>query len=413
MELNALLSAGVLLSALTYIGYQLKSVPEIIWRFIKRKITYSLTVEETDELYIYLERWLTENYKSNYRNVEASLSPNKINGGGEINYLDSPNVNHNYESGDTKPDVDKLYIWQYQDTFIIRYKGRRLLIDKSRDKLEGAKTLKNAFFNKFTISGIFAKTQILNLLSDVVEYNQKFKKERLPRVFTNSSWGEWQYNSDIKTKNINNVFIKGKDFLINDIKGFIANEEWYNKRGIPYKRGYIFYGEPGNGKTATVQAIAREFKKDVYYMSLNSLEDDAGLLRLFSSIRGASIVVLEDVDAYFEGRKNNKENGISFSALLNCLDGAFSKSGIMLFMTTNHIDKLDPALIRPGRVDVKMEISNPEKEHIMEYLKNFYEVETVEGMDDYVDGSKPMVKIQDICLTNKDSIFDAIKEIVK
>ena len=413
MELNALLSAGVLLSALTYIGYQLKSVPEIIWRFIKRKITYNLTVEETDELYVYLERWLTENYKSNYRNVEASLSPNKINGGGEVNYLNRPNDEHDYEPDNIKSDVDKLYIWQYEDTFIIRYKGRRLLIDKSRDKLEGAKTLKNAFFNKFTISGIFAKTQILNLLSDVVEYNQKFKKERLPRVFTNSSWGEWQYNSDIKTKNINNVFIKDKDFLINDIKGFIANEEWYNKRGIPYKRGYIFYGEPGNGKTATVQAIAREFKKDVYYMSLNSLEDDAGLLRLFSNIRGESIVVLEDVDAYFEGRKNNKENGISFSALLNCLDGAFSKSGIMLFMTTNHIDKLDPALIRPGRVDVKMEISNPEKEHIIEYLKNFYEVESVEGLDDYVDGSKPMVKIQDICLTNKYSIFDAIKEIVK
>jgi mitochondrial chaperone BCS1 len=413
MELNALLSAGFLLSALTYIGYQLKSVPEIIWRFIKRKITYSLTVEETDELYLYLERWLTENYKSNYRNVEASLSPNKINGGGEVNYLNSPNYEHDYEPGDAKSDVDKLYIWQYQDTFIIRYNGRRLLIDKSRDKLEGAKTLKNAFFNKFTISGIFAKTQILNLLSDVVEYNQKFKKERLPRVFTNSSWGEWQYNSDIKTKNINNVFIKGKDFLINDIKGFITNEEWYNKRGIPYKRGYIFYGEPGNGKTATVQAIAREFKKDVYYMSLNSLEDDTGLLRLFSNIRGQSIVVLEDVDAYFEGRKNNKENGISFSALLNCLDGTFSKSGIMLFMTTNHIDKLDPALIRPGRVDVKLEISNPKREHIIEYLKNFYEVENIEGLDGYVEFSKPMVKIQDICLTNKYSIIDAIKEIVK
>jgi hypothetical protein len=77
MQSNELLNAGLLISAATYIGYQLKSIPETLWVFIKRKITYTLTIEETDELYIYMERWLTHNYKDNYRNVEASLSSNK------------------------------------------------------------------------------------------------------------------------------------------------------------------------------------------------------------------------------------------------------------------------------------------------------------------------------------------------
>jgi hypothetical protein len=65
MEPNSLLNAGLFLSVLTYVGYQLKSIPLTLWNFIKRKITYSLTIEETDELYVYMERWLSHNYKDN------------------------------------------------------------------------------------------------------------------------------------------------------------------------------------------------------------------------------------------------------------------------------------------------------------------------------------------------------------
>jgi chaperone BCS1 len=123
--------------------------------------------------------------------------------------------------------------------------------------------------------------------------------------------------------------------------------------------------------------------------------------------------VFEDVDVYFNGRKNNNPNGVSFSMLLNCLDGAFSKDGTIVIMTTNHVENLDSALIRPGRIDVKLEISNPKKIEIVEYLKNFYEVDEIIGFDDYIDSAISMVKIQDICLVNKDSLSDAISLIIE
>lgn len=416
MEVGSLLNAGLLLSALTFVGYQLKSIPTTIWSFIKRKVTYTLTIEETDELYIYLERWLTNNYKDNYRNVEASLSPFKINGGGVhySDHVDEPIItaSENGDTGEKTKVDDKLYIWQYSDTFILKYNKRRLLLTKGREKLEGAKDLRNAFFNRFTISGLWAKDSILSLLEEVVEYNQQFKSERLPRIYSNSSWGEWSYSGEITTKNLNNVFFENKDFLIDDIDIFLKNSAWYYKRGITYKRGYIFYGLPGNGKTATVQAIARNYKKDVYYISLTNLEQDAHLAKLFTNLRGGGIIVFEDVDTYFDGRKNNNPNGVSFSMLLNCLDGVFSQNGTILIMTTNHIEKLDPALIRPGRIDVKLEITNPSKSEIINYLKNFYEVDEIVGLETYIDKSIPMVKIQDICLVNRDSLDDAIDEIM-
>jgi len=406
MEPNSLLNAGLLLSVLTYVGYQLKSIPLTLWNFIKRKITYSLTIEETDELYIYMERWLSHNYKDNYRNVEASLSPYKINGG-NLDY-EEPLIN----KSDTIEKIDKLYIWQYSDVFILKYARRRLLLNKGREKLEGAKDLRNAFFNRFTISGLLAKKTILKLINEVIEYNQQFKNERLPRIYSNSNWGEWEYCGEITTKNIDNVFFEDKEYLLNDLNSFFKNRDWYLKRGITYKRGYIFYGSPGNGKTATAQAIAKYYKKDIYYISLTNIEQDAYLVKLFTRISNGGIILFEDVDVYFDGRKNTNPNGVSFSMLLNCLDGAFSKDGSIIIMTTNHVENLDSAMIRPGRIDVKLEITNPKVNEITNYLKNFYEVNDIVGLERYIDGSLSMVKIQDICLVNKDSLNDAIDEIM-
>ena len=398
MDFNTIVNTGLIFSAITYIGYQIREIPLMIWGFIKRKITFNLTIVETDELYLYMERWLLQNHKNSYRNVEASLSPQKFNS------MDLP-----HETEVTK-DEDKLHLWQFSDNFFIYYGGRRILISKGREKLEGAKDLRNAFLNSFTISGIFAKRAILKLAEDVIQFNQQFKKERFPRIYTNTDWGDWNYSGENYSKKFDNIFFRGKESLITDINNFLENKLWYGKRGIAYKRGYLFYGLPGNGKTAIVQAIARHFKKDIYYISLNNIESDSNLSRLYTNMKIGSLVVFEDVDAYFDGRKNNKEKGISFSMLLNCLDGIFSQSGTITIMTTNHLEKLDPALIRHGRIDVKMEISNPDSLQVKKYLENFYEVDDIKNFE-YQDGKLSMVQIQDICLLNKDNLDSALKEI--
>ncbi|KAL1964803.1 hypothetical protein VTN77DRAFT_6305 [Rasamsonia byssochlamydoides] len=173
-----------------------------------------------------------------------------------------------------------------------------------------------------------------------------------------------------------------KQAFIKDVKEYLhpRTRRWYSNRGIPYRRGYMLYGPPGTGKSSLCFAAAGALHLRIYLISLNSktLTED-GLAAMFQSLPRRCIVLLEDVDAAgmtnkrgenaasdappqnpvnaaaTEDKTNNNNKtpqGISLSALLNIIDGVASSEGRILVMTTNHIEKLDPALLRPGRVDM-------------------------------------------------------------
>ncbi len=106
-----------------------------------------------------------------------------------------------------------------------------------------------------------------------------------------------------------------------------------------------------------MSAIAGELKMDLYLLNISgSNMDDERLVGLMADVRPGTIVLMEDVDCTFPDRDTSKEaKGVTLSGLLNCLDGIQSREGCLIFMTSNYADKLDPALVRPGRVDVKLE----------------------------------------------------------
>ncbi|KAK0551737.1 hypothetical protein OC861_002203 [Tilletia horrida] len=173
-----------------------------------------------------------------------------------------------------------------------------------------------------------------------------------------------------------------KAALFDDAKAFFdeENENWMAQRGLPFRRGYLLYGPPGNGKTSSVVALAGELDMDIYLLSLSDKNmDESALLRLTQQCSTPCILLLEDIDAIFtgrqredekpsveeeegqrSGRKSNSKSGaqLSFSSLLQVLDGAGSSEDRLLIMTTNHPEKLDPALIRPGRIDVRVCFEN-------------------------------------------------------
>ena len=149
-----------------------------------------------------------------------------------------------------------------------------------------------------------------------------------------------------------------KTGIVSDLEWFLKNEDWYKDRGIPYHRGYLFTGPPGTGKTSLVQALATHLKKTVYSLNMSSVSSDNNLQGAFWAVRKGSIMLMEDLDAVQQSRitedkdKDKKDTGqISLSGLLNAIDGITSPDGLVLIMTTNQPDKLDPALLRPGRVD--------------------------------------------------------------
>ncbi|EFC48398.1 predicted protein, partial [Naegleria gruberi] len=171
---------------------------------------------------------------------------------------------------------------------------------------------------------------------------------------------------------------KVKSLFLQDLERFLSNKKFYMENQLSYKRGYCLYGKPGSGKTSLVLATAAHIKCPVYILNLNQSEmNDTALIDAFSSIPSRSIITLEDVDSAFnENRKATGEvrNGLSFSGLLNALDGvcSYSETPKLVFMTTNHIERLDAALIRPGRVDYKVKFDNATPDQIQQISFKFF-----------------------------------------
>jgi chaperone BCS1 len=165
----------------------------------------------------------------------------------------------------------------------------------------------------------------------------------------------WQHKRPLGSLVLADGILEG---LLDDLREFYGSAAWYAERGIPYRRGYLLHGPPGTGKTTTVVALAGELKLSVGVLSLSSkVLSDEVLRTLVDALPAATLLLIEDVDCIFkERRTTDVQTGVTLSGLLNALDGVSSRDGRVLFMTTNHPERLDAALIRPGRVDRKIEL---------------------------------------------------------
>ena len=215
-----------------------------------------------------------------------------------------------------------------------------------------------------------------NFIKDM-EMFSKNKKEDTIRVLVYDVSNGWAKLSRLPKRNIDTIYISKdmKSNLIQDIKFFYNCKDEYHKYGIPYTRRYLFVGPPGTGKTSLIFALASMFNKEVSIISFDQKLDDASLMKAINSLDNNNFLVMEDVDALFDNRNERSatnNSNVSFSGMLNILDGFGRKDGLIVFMTTNHINKLDEAQIRPGRVDYIITFGNPKEEQIREMFENFF-----------------------------------------
>lgn len=274
-----------------------------------------------------------------------------------------------------------VFFW-YKGTLIrvIRQKGRKTMYSLSE---------------KITITayGIRKKQVLLEMIAEAKTMANERPEHVIHFYRADAHVGKWTKIRKTKARPLSSVILcEGVAQAIReDIEDFVESRQWYKERGIPYRRGYLLYGPPGCGKTSFVKGIAGQIGYNIYELPLSSRSlTDEKLNDFMKGFGAKSILLLEDIDSAFSARIQDEEradeedvqlgklsireakSNVTFSGLLNAIDGVASEEDYIIFMTTNHIDRLDPALIRPGRIDFKQLIDYPDENQIEAFTKQFY-----------------------------------------
>ena len=261
------------------------------------------------------------------------------------------------------------------------------------------------------VSTIGRSTQPIKDLFRTAKDSYRERTKSKTRVFRpdaeDKGHRDWKRVAKRASRPIDTVILdrKQKIDVMNDINEYLhpATGRWYANRGIPYRRGYLFYGPPGAGKSSFAWAIAGVFGVDIYCISLadpNMTED--ALAYLFSDLPKRCVVLLEDIDSAGLDKRDtsditskSKKQGVTLSGLLNVIDGVAAHEGHVLVMTTNFPDNLDAALIRPGRIDKIVAFTLATTEQMAELFVRMYSTDNNEELQPLKEMSIPSASIKE------------------
>ncbi|KAI0288437.1 P-loop containing nucleoside triphosphate hydrolase protein [Russula brevipes] len=315
------------------------------------------------------------------------------------------------------------YLPSYATSYSMWYKNRYMTISRVKEESRW-------YSDKSTLSiTIFSRDRSI-LDSLILEARKKWLSARSDKIdiFASDGFGnDWNHVASRPKRPLNSIVLDEgvKELLLDDARDFLDSKQWYADRGIPFRRGYLLYGAPGSGKTSIIHSLAGELGLDIYIISLSKTGlDDTSLNSLISSLPEQCIAIMEDIDAAFthgltretagteleeprhhdssrqghedsendpnepqgqsRGRDSpsgSKDSRITLSGLLNALDGISAQEGRLLFATTNRYHTLDPALTRPGRMDLHVEFRLSSQFQAKELYKRFYVPKIPEGCD--------------------------------
>jgi chaperone BCS1 len=333
---------------------------------VKRRLLVDLEISKQDDSYQSILAWLS------LPRPPADFITSKIS---RIHHLSMRTISHSTQNG---PANKQYFLQPGYGRHIIRHKNAYISV--SREKQTSANLNTGEPHETITLTTLYAHRHIFEDIFAEAHHLAASAQEGKTVMYTSRGM-EWSRFGDPRLKRpLQSVILDQgiKERILADVKDFLRRKEWYVDRGIPYRRGYLLYGPPGTGKSSFIQALAGELDFSVALINLSErgMTDDK-LSYLLTKLPPRSVLLLEDADAAFRNRRQVDADGysggtVTFSGLLNALDGVAAGEERIAFLTTNHIDRLDEALIRPGRVDMTVRIGEATRHQAAEMWNRFY-----------------------------------------
>jgi chaperone BCS1 len=356
-------SGGLTLMVVGYIAAVLRHVPHKLVGLVRRRMAITVEIQDRDEGFTWARDWLAKN--NSLRRARDLVA--------ETTYIERSQGPMAVSPGNLT--LRKRFVFSpAEGLHLIRFNGH--LVSLSRTKRDtnimGTSVPSWSYTFRFFTGG----RALVDAMFEEIG-REGMPKEDGIRIKT-ASYQSWTAGELQAKRPVESVFLADgvMESLLDDVDGFLASREFYASRGIPYRRGYLLYGPPGTGKTTTVAAIAGKIGLDVCVLNLaDRTMDDNKLSALVSSLPQKSILLIEDIDCVFkdEAERETKDGvPLTMSGLLNAIDGIQATDGRVLFMTTNHPERLDKALMRPGRIDRQVALDVATSEQLGRMFLWFY-----------------------------------------
>ena len=377
---SGIVGGGVIMSFVSAGLYLLRRVPIHLQNFLQRQLSVQLTVHSNSETFVWIQQWIAEqSFTADSRRLQ----------------LDRNRHRKEEESGGWMTTLG-------EGNHFFRHRGHFFRMHHEVIQTDAGREPKRTItFETFGRS----RQPLLNIAKEASELRYQIGDVQQVHVWDHY----WRLIRGRRHRSINTVFLPAglKQSVCDDIRWYLGAADWYAERGVPYRRGYLFSGPPGTGKTSLVAALASYFRRVVYALNLAMVDDDSDLQEAFWSVGPNSILLVEDIDAMVVKRDAGEattNKPVSLSGFLNAIDGVMAPDGQLLLMTTNYPDRLDDALMRPGRVDRRIDFGEIEQMVAQEMFKSFYPASKLV----LPDVKMTPAELQAVFLGNPDNAEDAM-----